>query len=97
MFHLKRMLLAALIMCGLLSGCGVMQSAQKATADSMKSMRPRGNDYRDTSDEASDEWSSMGGSSRALRPGQRENDPLRKWLLSPKAHSIEHNLGVDDD
>ncbi len=88
--------IVALMLCGLFSGCGLMQSAKQATADSMKMMRPRGNDYRNTSDESSDEWTSMGGASRSLRAGQSENDPLRKFLLSPKAQSIEHNLGVDE-
>ena len=82
-------------LCGMLAGCGMIETTKRATAESMRQLRPRPNDYRDTSSEAKDEWTSMGEVARSYRPSQKEDDPLRNVLLSPKARSIERNLGVD--
>lgn len=78
-----------------LSGCGLMQTAQKMTRESMKSMRPNSNDYRDTTKMADDEWSVVGDSARTVRPLEKENDPVRDIIQSPKARSIERSLGLD--
>ena len=77
------------------TGCGLVQTTKEASRESLKMFRPKPNDYRDTTSEADDEWSEMGGSARAMRPTEKTNDPLRKILLSPKAQSIERNFGVE--
>lgn len=78
-----------------LAGCGLMQSAQTMTRESMSMMKPKPHDYRDSTDESRDEWTEFGESARAMRPAEKDNDPLRNWLSTPKARSIERNLGVE--
>lgn len=77
------------------SGCGLMKSAQQVTSDTMKSLKPRPHDYRDTTSEANDDWTSVGRTASSLRGTEQDNDPVRKWMLSPKAISIERNLGIE--
>lgn len=76
-------------------GCGLMQSARSITRESMKSLRPNANDYRDTTNEVDTEWTSVGDATRSERVIDRDPDPFRNVLQSPKARSIERNLGVD--
>ena len=78
-----------------LPGCGLMRSAKQVTAESMKSMKPRPNDYRDTTNDAEDEWTSGGRTASTVRGTEKDNDPIRKMILSPKALSIERNLGIE--
>jgi hypothetical protein len=77
------------------SGCGLMQSAQSVTRQSMKSLKPRPTDYRDTTSETDDEWTNVGRTANTVRGVEKDDDPLRKMLLSPKALSIERNLGIE--
>ena len=84
-----------LVVAAAMPGCGLMQSAQKITRESIKSMRPNANDYRDTSKEVDTEWTSVGEATRSERPLERDPDPLRNVLMTPKARSIERSLGVD--
>ena len=72
-----------------------MQSAKSVTRESMKSMKMRPNDYRDTTNESEDEWTSVGRTASTVRGTEKDEDPLRKWMLSPKAMSIERNLGIE--
>lgn len=76
-------------------GCGLMRSAKQASAESMKSMKPRPTDYRDTTGESEDEWTSVGRTASSVRGIEKDNDPIRKLILSPKAMSIERNLGIE--
>lgn len=76
-------------------GCGLMKSTKQITAESMKSLKPRPTDYRDTTSESEDEWTSVGRTASSIRGIEKDNDPARKWLLSPKAISIERNLGIE--
>lgn len=75
-------------------GCGLMQSARMMTRESLKSMKARPNGYRDTTEEADDEWTSVGRTASTVRGVETDDDPLRKLMLSPKAMSIERNLGI---
>lgn len=43
--------------------------------------------------EIEDKWSSVGKEARGSRPLSDENDPLKPFLMSPEARSIERNLG----
>ena len=85
----------ALVVATAVPGCGLMQSAQKITRESMKSLRPNANDYRDPTQEVDSEWTSVGDATRSERPLERDPDPLRNVLMTPKARSIERSLGVD--
>lgn len=78
-----------------LPGCGLMRSAKEVTRESMKPMKMRPNDYRDTTKDAEDEWTSVGRTASTVRGTEKDSDPLRKMLLSPKAMSIERNLGIE--
>jgi hypothetical protein len=60
------------------------------TRETLRTMRPRTTDYRDPSDDPGDEWSSVGVEARGDMPMDKGGDPL----YSPKARSIERNLGV---
>lgn len=87
--------LCALMVVLCLPGCGLMQSARSMTRESMKSMKARPNDYRDTTQETEDEWTNVGRTASTVRGMEKDDDPLRKWMLSPKAMSIERNLGIE--
>ncbi len=78
-----------------LPGCGLMQSARMMTRESMKSMKMRPNGYRDTTEEVEDEWTSVGRTANTVRGIEKDDDPLRKIMLSSKAMSIERNLGIE--
>lgn len=88
-----RTVIVVLSLC--LPGCGLMKSAQQVTSESMKSLKPRPTDYRDTTSESEDEWTSVGRTASSVRGIEKDSDPARKWLLSPKALSIERNLGIE--
>lgn len=85
--------IVALSVC--LPGCGLMRSTKQFTAESMKSLKPRPTDYRDTTGESEDEWTSVGRTASSVRGTEKDNDPFRKMILSPKALSIERNLGIE--
>ena len=59
--------------------------------------RPNPFDYRDASDDPGSEWDFVGSEGRAEQ--QREFEPddqwFKKYLMSPRARSIERNLGFD--
>ena len=76
-------------------GCGVMQTAKQVTRESMKPMKMRPNDYRDTTQEVEDEWTSVGRTASTVRAVEKDDDPFRKMLMSPKAMNIERNLGIE--
>ncbi|MBM3971035.1 MAG: hypothetical protein FJ302_14430 [Planctomycetes bacterium] len=78
-----------------LPGCGLMQSAKSVTRESLKYLKPRPNDYRDTTNESEDEWTSVGRTASTMRKSEKDNDPLHKRIASPKALSIERNLGIE--
>lgn len=53
-------------------------------------------DYRDPTDEENDEWAFAGKEARGDRPRERDPDRWwRKYIMSPKARSIERNMGID--
>ena len=86
--------LCAVIVVLCVPGCGLMQSAKTFTRESIKSMKVSPNGYRDTTQEVEDEWTSVGRTASTVRGVEKDDDPLRKLMLSPKAISIERNLGI---
>ena len=58
-------------------------------------MKPRPTDYKDPSDDDGTDWKFVGEDGRGDRA--KEYDPDRWWvkyISSPKAESINNNLGV---
>ncbi len=76
-------------------GCGLMQTAKNVTRESMKPLKMRPNDYRDTTQEVEDEWTSVGRTASTVRGVEKDDDPFRSMIMSPKAMSIERNLGIE--
>jgi len=61
---------------------------------SMNQFDPFGaSDYRDSTQDTQDEWSFVGKEGRGDSALIDENDPFKPFLMSPKARSIERNLG----
>ncbi len=89
-----RLFVAVVLLFGLI-GCAVVESTKTVTRESMKSLKPRSGGYRDGTETTDDEWADLGESARAARSKETSDDPLRKWMLSPKAISIERNLGIE--
>lgn len=92
----------ALVACLLVTspGCGLFQIGQDITKASWRQFRPKTNDYADpindpNSAEYHDEWESVGSEGRGDQAYEKESDGLTKWISSPKARSIERNLGVE--
>ncbi len=89
----RRRVLIVTISTLLCTGCATMQSSWRTIVNSMT---PDSGYYDDDTDSDDDSWISEAGV-EANRDGMREKDPdpLRKYLSSPKAMSIERNLGVE--
>ena len=83
---------------GSLAGCGIMQAGKQITQASFRQFSPKTSDYADPTNDGSDsadEWDFVGSEGRGDLPRDKESDGLTKWISSPKARSIERNLGVD--
>ncbi len=91
---LVRLLVLIGIVCGQ-SGCAMVGPARHFTTESWKIFKPNSRGYRDSTDEVDDQWSIVGKEGRGDRAPEREADPFKKWLQSPKAASIERNLGIE--
>ena len=89
--------ICGILMLGLcLPGCGLMGSAKSVTQDSVKSVKVRPGGYRDMTNEVEDEWTSVGRTASTMRGVEKEDDQwLRNLMFSPKAISIERNLGIE--
>lgn len=75
------------------TGCAQIQNMWHS---SMTGFNPTSGDYADDSDDEVEGWITEAGSEgRADMPREFENDPLKNILASPKARSIERNLGYD--
>lgn len=80
------------ILCG--SGCAAIPGSQEFVKRS--AIKPSTGDYDDGTDESDAEWiKNAGVEARGDRPLEHDNDPFRNLLMSPKARSIERNLGFD--
>ena len=79
-----------------LSGCQLMDAGRKMTSYTKNTFSPSHNDYRDTSQDADDDWGFVGQEARGDRPRERDPDPWwQQFVMSPRARSIEKNLGID--
>jgi hypothetical protein len=91
--HSKLLTLFALTL--FVPGCGLVRAGKDMTAATVKLMTPRPNDYRDSTGEIDKEWASVGNTANSIRGLEQDNDPLRNLLTTPKARSIERNLGIE--
>lgn len=89
----------ASILAGLLissTGCAMMSLGRDAVTRTAKMFTPDSRDYDDGSDESGKEWEFVGDEGRADQQRERDPDPwFKRYLMSEKARSIEHNLGID--
>lgn len=87
------------IVAGLLvssTGCTVMTNGRDAFMKTARMFRPNPRDVDDSSDDAEEEWNFVGDEGRADQAREVDPDPwFKKNLMSDKARSIEHNLGID--
>ena len=79
----------------LVTGCAVVDTGKAGLWGARKLFRPRPTDYRDTTQEEDDPWAFVRKDGRGHRPLENENDPLKKYMMSPKARNIERNLGIE--
>jgi len=76
------------------TGCSQFPMMQSAFTQSFESVKPNGTaDYDDGTDEVEGWVHEAGVEARGDRPVEIDNDPFRA-LMSPKAKSIERNLGI---
>ncbi len=81
-----------LVICS--SGCNSIPGFQEFVKRS--AIKPSTGDYDDGTDEADAKWvRNAGVEARGDRPLEHDTDPFRNLLMSPKARSIERNLGFD--
>ncbi len=83
-----------------LPGCGLFQMGKDISKASWRQFRPKTRDYADpindpNSADYHDEWETVGSEGRGEQSYEKESDGLTKWISSPKARSIERNLGVE--
>lgn len=84
-----------LLACWSITGCMLVESVTDATKQTWRQMRPKPDDY-DPSTETDEEWKFVGKETRQHYGRQRDPDRwFKKYIMSEKANSIEHNLGID--
>ncbi len=90
--HIMRTLLFVALLFSA-SGCNSSLMNHKA----FDPIRPNSNDYREASDDPGSEWDFVGEEGRAdQQTVVEEGDQwFKKYLMSPRARSIERNVGVD--
>ncbi len=78
------------------SGCTQTGSIREMFTRSFDSSKPSHHDYDDDTDNVDEGWIKEAGiEARGDRPLEMDNDPFRNMLMSPKARSIERNLGFE--
>ena len=76
------------------TGCALVDPVQTFSRSVWTSFKPRGSDYTSPGDVVDTQWEAVGVEARGDRPLEPENDPFRNVLVSPRAQSIERNLGI---
>ena len=89
------MSVTAAAMLSLPTGCALVDKGKEVSRQTWKVFKPRPTDYRDPTEEESDEWEFVGKEARGDRPLEKEPDPIKRLIMSPKARNIERNLGID--
>lgn len=77
-------------------GCTALQSAGSSFRQTIGKFKPKTGDYWDPAEEADEGWvAEAGKEARGDRPLEKQNDWFRDMTMSPKAKSIERNLGFE--
>ena len=85
---------------GCLQGCTVFETMRTGTRQLVKDFTPESLDEENPADDPGDPWiSAAAQEGRDGQKGEMQNDPLhlRQYVISPKARSIENNLGFPED
>lgn len=78
------------------TGCMVMDASKAAYKTTARMFSPSTRSYDDGLDDNGSEWNFVGDEGRAEQERERDPDPwFKKHLMSEKARSIEHNVGID--
>jgi hypothetical protein len=78
------------------TGCQTLTSPKAAWLQTVSMFRPDTRDYDNGIEDDGSEWEFVGDEGRAGQARERDPDPwFKQNLMSPKARSIEHNLGID--
>ncbi len=78
------------------TGCQSFMSPRAAWRQSVSMFRPDSRDYGDGTEDDGSEWDFVGDEGRSGQQKERDPDPwFKQNLMSAKARSIEHNLGID--
>jgi len=79
-----------------LSGCAMVEPTQHAVSSSLEMFKPNTNDYRDSTLDDEDAWDIVGKEGRGHLEAEKDPDGWwQKYIMSPKARSIERNLGIE--
>jgi hypothetical protein len=77
------------------AGCAIMKEGQELTRQSWEMMKPSGGDYRNTTEEETNEWDFVGKEGRGNEEPIKDPDRLwRQYIMSEKAREIERNLNI---
>lgn len=78
------------------TGCTVLDIGRDAAVRTTRMFRPNPRDMDDSSDDDEAQWDFVGKEGRGDQAREVDPDPwFKKYIQSPKARSIERNLGVD--
>lgn len=97
-FTKRRLILSLLVLTSLTSssGCVVVDMSRDAMKRTTSMFRPDSKDYDEGSDDDGSEWSFVGEEGRAEQKPDRNPDAwIDDLIMSPKARSIERNLGYE--
>lgn len=77
------------------AGCALTSAAKEVADSGSETFKVDSRDYRDDSNskDFGDEWGGVGKEARGATAREKEWDGLTKYMMSPKAMSIERNLG----
>lgn len=77
------------------AGCVMVDVMKDATVQTWRAFRPKPTDW-DPGDDPEKEWDFVGDEARPFLGHERDPDRWYKnYVMSPKANSIERNLGID--
>ncbi len=94
---MKSTILLALLTLLLFSqtGCSIIDATHDMAKFSWNAMKPRPTDYKDPFSDDGSEWEFVGEDGRGDRAKEYDVDRWwKKWVSSPKANSIERNVGI---
>ena len=86
---------SVILLSAVASGCATAEPSAGVFSESMKSMMPSTGGYRDSTQEEGDGWEIVGKEGRGHMAPDKDPDPWwQQYVMSPKARSVERNLGI---